>query len=136
MFTLASCEDLDSSSSQIIDETGISISLEWNVVNSTGYGPDEADLDLRLLKDQALVNYSTGAFTYEQLDFSSSLADGYYEIEVTTDAIESVDYTLRVEGLSTSESLYFHGSFPSSTGPYQVIPFSINKTEGGNFTLN
>jgi hypothetical protein len=133
---MTSCGDIDSNSNQIIDETGISISLEWTIENSTVYGPDEADLDLRLHKDQAIVSSSTGIFTYEQVDFSSDLADGLYEIEITTDAVESINYSLEIQGQSTSQSLFFYGSAPSSIGPYQIIPITINKTDGGNFTFN
>ncbi len=136
LVALTSCDDIDSNSNQIIDESGIYINLKWTIENSTVYAPDAADLDLRLHKDRAVVSSSTGIFTYEQVDFSSDLADGLYEIEITTDAVESVDYSIEIQGLSTSQSLFFYGSAPSSVGPYQIIPLTINKTDGGNFTFN
>ena len=133
---ITSCEENDFiQQNQLIDEQGITIRLEWELINAT-VDPTEVDLDLLVTANGSLVEQSTSSFLFEKVSLSSSLPNQIYDVTVRyVDGDFDVRYFITVEGQSSFEQVSINDELASSFQGNSITPIKIFKN-GSTFELN
>lgn len=120
---------------EIVDGSGLKITLEWSTGGSVSQSMEEVDLDLDLIFGDEAIDSSSSSFSFESVDLSSFFSDGNFDVVVEYfRGSVNVDYTIFVEGASTGEILEYEGIFAASDAGLTITDISIIK-DGNVYTI-
>lgn len=133
---MAACggsEDDPQPNNVISDSQGVTISLEWSTGGTVEEAKNEADLDLKVVRDGNTVASSSSFSSFEETSLTSANSDASYDVQVKYyGGSADVTFTVIVTGIASGASVEYTATFDSEDGGTGLYDDFITITKEGN----
>lgn len=113
MLLFTSCTDPNAIPDNVIQSAdGLKISLEWTTGTDRETSVQEADLDLRLMRDTETVGRSENVSRFESLPMHKSLTDGEFRVDIRAYKVnKKADFKVTISDMENTRSKVYTSFF-------------------------